>query len=80
MTVQKRRETGVPHIKGNSAATIKMGAQELTKISDLELLRQQSYPGTYLHQETIQNQALTIHTYLAPLEVRMIEVEFEDNE
>ncbi len=58
-------------------AWVRMGAQALTWDGDLELLNMQSQPGMYLHQETIEDHLLTIHVQMAPLEVRLIEIEFQ---
>ncbi len=58
-------------------AWVRMGAQPLTSEEDLELLRQQSQPGMYLHQEMIKDHQLTLRAQMAPLEVRLIEIEFQ---
>lgn len=58
-------------------AWVCMGAQPLTNAEDLELLRQQSQPGMYLHQEMIKDHQLTLRAQMAPLEVRLIEIEFQ---
>ena len=42
---------------------------------DIEILEQQSVPGLYLHQERVENGSLTLHVRMAPLEIRMVEVE-----
>lgn len=69
-------ETFVNQTTGSSYdAWVRMGAQQLTKPAELEMLRQQSHPGMYLHQQTIQDGVLILHTHLAPLEVRLIEVD-----
>ena len=56
-------------------AWVKMGAQPLTKEEDMELLRQQSQPGLYIHRDSIHNNELSINLNMAPLEVRSVEVE-----
>ncbi len=64
------------HFDSSYDAWVRMGAQTLTREEDLELLRQQSQPGMYLHQENIEDHLLTLHIQMAPLEVRLIEIEF----
>jgi xylan 1,4-beta-xylosidase len=53
-----------------------MGSRELTSREDLDLLMQQSNPGFYLHKENVETGNITLHTRMAPLEVRLIEVEY----
>lgn len=59
-------------------AWIRMGAQPLTKDDDVKLLRHHSQPGMYLHQDNIENNRLTLHIKIDPLEVRLIEIEFHE--
>ena len=47
-------------------AWVRMGAQQLTTEEDLELLRQQSQPGMYLHQEIIEDHLLSVHVKMTP--------------
>lgn len=73
------KEMFINQLHGSSYDSwIRMGAQPLTKEEDLEFLRQQSQPGIYLHQENIVNELLTLHIQIAPLEVRLIEIEFHE--
>lgn len=58
-------------------AWVRMGAQPLTSEEDFDLLRQQSQPGMYLHREIIKDHRLTLCVQMAPLEVRLIEIEFQ---
>ena len=59
-------------------AWVRMGAQPLTSQEHLTLLKQLSQPGLYLHQEVLTDDTLTLHVQLAPLEVRMIEIDFQE--
>lgn len=66
------------HFGSSYDVWVRMGAQALTREEDLALLRQQSQPGMYIHQESIEDHLLTLHAQMAPLEVRLIELEFLD--
>lgn len=73
------REHFINQLHGSSYDTwIRMGAQPLTENEDLESLRMQSQPGIYLHQEAVIDGLLTLHIQIAPLEVRLIEIEFQE--
>lgn len=52
-----------------------MGSGLSENAEDLELLNQQALPGLFLHQEEIEQGCLTLHVRMAPLEIRLIEVE-----
>ena len=56
-------------------AWARMGSRPLENPDDLDILVQQSLPGLYLHQETIENGTLTFHTRMAALEIRVIEID-----
>ena len=57
-------------------AWIRMGSPELNNAEDLEILKQQSEPGLYIRQGLPENGEFIISATLAPLEVRLIELEF----
>ena len=56
-------------------AWARMGSRPADTEEDIEILEQQSVPGLYLHQERVENGSLTLHVRMAPLEIRLIEVE-----
>ena len=56
-------------------AWARMGSLPVESEDDMEILMQQSVPGLYLHQETVENGELTLHTRMAPLEIRLLEIE-----
>lgn len=58
-------------------AWVRMGAQPLSRTDDINLLRQLSQPGMYLHKELITDGCLSFETNLAPLEVRLVEIELD---
>lgn len=71
------KEMFINQYYGSSYDTwIRMGGQHLYNKEDLDILRQQSQPGMYLHEENIENNLLTLHVQLAPLEVRLITIDF----
>jgi len=53
----------------------RMGVAPLNSQEDYDLLQEQSHPGLYLHQEDIKDGSLTLHTRMAPLEVRLVEID-----
>lgn len=73
------RERFINQTHGSSYDTwVQMGNQPLYLEEDLDLLRQQSQPGAFFHTEITKDQLLSLHIQLAPLEVRLIEIDFVD--
>ena len=60
-------------------AWARMGSRPPETEEDLEILEQLSVPGIYLHQEQIENGSLTLHVRMAPLEIRLVEVELKED-
>lgn len=56
-------------------AWVKMGSQPLDDPKDMELLKQLSQPGLFLHPENITDHKLSLRVQMAPLEVRLIEID-----
>lgn len=70
------KERFVNQAAGSSYDTwARMGSRPVESAEDLEILVQQSVPGLYLHQEKVENGSLILHVRMAPLEIRLIEVE-----
>ena len=69
------REYFVNQYAGSSYDTwARMGSLPLASAEDYDLLMQESRPGLHLHREAILDGVLTLHVRLAPLEVRLLEV------
>ncbi len=60
-------------------AWARMGAQPFTSAEDIEILKQISQPGLFLHHETIEDGALILRAEMEPLEVRLIELILDEN-
>ena len=56
-------------------AWARMGNKPDFTREDYAILKQQSLPGISLHQETVTDGSLTLHTRMLPLEIRLLEVE-----
>ena len=55
-------------------AWARMGSRSDMDQDDLDILKQLSQPGVFLHQEAVEQGTLTLHTRMAPLEIRLIEI------
>ncbi|MBQ9032350.1 MAG: helix-turn-helix domain-containing protein [Parasporobacterium sp.] len=70
------KEYFVNQYAGSSYDTwARMGSQPLNSREDYNLLMQESRPGLHLHREPVLDGVLPLHVRLAPLEVRLIEVD-----
>ncbi len=73
------RERFINQSYGSSYDTwVQMGNQPLYHEEDLDLLRQQSQPGAFFHTEITKDHLLSLQIQMAPLEVRLIEIDFID--
>ena len=58
-------------------AWARMGSRPFQTADDRQILEQQSLPGLYLHQEQVEQGSLTLHIRMAPLEIRLMEIELQ---